>query len=79
VPTIQYNLTEIVAALDAKISDLQASKASVQEQINNGNRVEENMRAMDRINASLSRANSAKISLQDSCCGTQSCLYEYYS
>ena len=78
-PTITYSLESVVAALNSKIEQLQNDKKMVEEQISRGFRVTENQQVLDQINQSLSKANTGKVSLEDSCCTTQSCFYEYYS
>jgi hypothetical protein len=79
VPTIQFSLSEVIASLNAKISDLQASKKTVEQEIARGNHVQENNACVKQINDSLAAATTARNSMQDSCCTTQSCNFEYYA
>jgi hypothetical protein len=78
VPTIQHSLSDVIGALNNKIAQLELSKDMVQEQIKNGNRVEENSACVSQINESLQAALQAKSALEDSCCTTQSCNFAYY-
>jgi hypothetical protein len=75
---IQFSLSDVIASLNAKINELQLSKEMVEKQIARGNRVEENTACVERINDSLESAMQARSSMQDSCCVSQSCDYEYY-
>jgi hypothetical protein len=77
VPTIEFNLSEVVSALNAKVEQLQSMKATVQQQIAGGSYTSENEACLARINESLECAEEALTSLADCCCGTQTCFYEY--
>ncbi len=77
-PTIQHSLSEVIAALSSKISDLESAKQTVQTQIEKGHRVPENTACLQQINESLEAATQGKTRLHDSCCTTQSCNFEYF-
>ena len=77
-PTYQHNLSEVVIALEAKISALEGTKNEVQQRINAGKSVSQNTAVLQKINDSLGAAQSAKSSIQSSCCIGQNCNFDYY-
>jgi hypothetical protein len=79
VPTINHSLTNVVSALNEKIAALEASKTNVQREIDNGNHVTENTACLEKINQSLEAAGEAMQYLEDSCCGTQGCAFEWFA
>ena len=77
-PTYQHSLNDVIAALNAKISDLEGAKNAVEERINSGKAVSQNTTVLQDINKSLNSAQAAKATLQDSCCISQNCNFVYY-
>ena len=78
VPTYQHSLGDVIAALNAKIAALQSARGAVQERISNGKSVEQNNAVLQKINESLDSAESAKTLMNDSCCFSQNCNFDFY-
>jgi hypothetical protein len=78
VPTYQHSLSEVIAALNAKIAALDEAKNAVTERINAGRSVSQNTKVLEDILASLQSAENAKALMEDSCCTSQNCNFAYY-
>jgi lipid II:glycine glycyltransferase (peptidoglycan interpeptide bridge formation enzyme) len=77
VPTLQFNLQEVVNALNAKVAQLEQDKQAVEAAIKGGNNTQENQQCLQRMNDSLESSQEALNALSDACCGTQTCFYDY--
>ena len=77
-PTYQHSLSEVIVALNAKIASLESAKSAVEERINSGKAVSQNTAVLQEINQSLDSAQTAKASMEDSCCTAQNCNFAYY-
>jgi hypothetical protein len=71
-------MSEVVASLNAKIAALEGCKGAVQERISAGKSVSQNTAVLQEINESLDSAQTAKASLEDSCCTSLNCNFTYY-
>ena len=70
-PTSQHDLRDVVAQLDAKIGQLQATLAMVPD-------VPQNAECRRKMNESLEHAYKGKQILFDSCCTAQICNFSWY-
>ena len=75
-PTYQTQMEPILASLDAKISELQGKKVSIQDAINRNVAVQRNTSALEQIDEHMEVVQKARVALFDDCCGA-SCEIEW--
>ena len=75
--TITHNLQSVLEQLEAKISALENSRDGVQGSVNQLRNVPTNTATLNEINARLASAYAARALLQDSCCYSQTCDFEW--
>ena len=75
--TITHDLHEVIAQLDAKITALENSRNGVQGSVNAQRNLSTNTATLNHINARLASAYAARALLQDSCCYSQTCDFEW--
>ena len=75
--TITHDLKSVMAQLDAKIAELEKNRNGVQGSVNERRNLATNSATLNKINARLASAYAARALLQDSCCYTQTCDYEW--
>ncbi len=75
-PRYNHSLSEVTAALDAKIAALEDFRNQVEAKLKSGVGVQSNAQALKRISASLAHAKDARYSMNNSCCN-QNCEFDW--
>lgn len=71
-----HSLTDVTAALNAKIDSLEDLRKLVQARVADGFELAANLPALNQINTSLAHARDAKAALNESCCN-QGCNIDW--